>query len=261
MGLLVGDGTITEDRAELSVWARPAVGNSDIDVGGPHSVMAAALDAARCFNHRADFSGWHQGARPRRVPPRHGRHHRARARSGPAAGPPDRHARPSNAARASSIAASCAACSTPMAACRARRLKGVSVRLAQLGPRLLEGAQRMLLRLGIASSMYRNRAQHELVITGENVARFAELVGFADTVKRARLARLLGGYKRTLNRERFVATVESVRSRRHGRRVRRADSRASTSSMPTASTRTTAASSRCRRMARACWARSISRAS
>jgi ribonucleoside-diphosphate reductase alpha chain len=62
MGLLVGDGTIAEDRAELSIWARPAVGNSDIDVGGPHSVMAAALDAARCFNHRADFSGWHQGA-------------------------------------------------------------------------------------------------------------------------------------------------------------------------------------------------------
>ena len=61
MGLLVGDGTIAEDRAELSIWARPAVGNSDIDVGGPHSVMAAALDAARCFNHRADFSGWHQG--------------------------------------------------------------------------------------------------------------------------------------------------------------------------------------------------------
>ena len=76
---------------------------------------------------------------------------------------------------------------------------------------LLEGAQRMLLRLGIAASMY-ERAQHELVITGENVARFAEVVGFADTVKRARLARLLGGYKRTLNRERFVATVESVRA-------------------------------------------------
>ena len=61
MGLLVGDGTVAEDRAELSIWARPAVGNSDIDVGGPHSVMAAALDAARCFNHRADFSGWHPG--------------------------------------------------------------------------------------------------------------------------------------------------------------------------------------------------------
>ena len=69
----------------------------------------------------------------------------------------------------------------------------------------------MLLRLGIAASMY-ERAQHELVITGENVARFAEVVGFADTVKRARLSRLLGGYKRTLNRERFVAIVESVRA-------------------------------------------------
>ncbi len=50
------------------------------------------------------------------------------------------------------------------------------------------------------------------MITGENVARFADHVGFADTVKRARLARLLGSYKRTLNRERFVATVDSVRA-------------------------------------------------
>jgi ribonucleoside-diphosphate reductase alpha chain len=87
--------------------------------------------------------------------------------------------------------------------------KGVSVRLAQPDRGTLEGAQRMLLRLGIASSLYK-RAQYELVITGENVARFAEIVGFADTAKRARLTRLLGNYKRTLNRERFVATVESV---------------------------------------------------
>jgi ribonucleoside-diphosphate reductase alpha chain len=87
--------------------------------------------------------------------------------------------------------------------------KGVSVRLAQPDRTMLEGVQRMLLRLGIASSLYK-RAQFELVITGENVARFSEVVGFADTNKRARLARLLGSYKRTLNRERFVATVETV---------------------------------------------------
>jgi ribonucleoside-diphosphate reductase alpha chain len=67
----------------------------------------------------------------------------------------------------------------------------------------------MLLRLGIASSMY-ERAQHELVITGENVARFASSSASPTRSKRARLTRLLGGYKRTLNRERFVATSREL---------------------------------------------------
>ncbi len=208
MGLLVGDGTIAEDRAELSIWARPAVGNSDIDVGGPHSVMAAALDAARCFNHRADFSGWHQGAG------------RGEFRLGMGAITElarDLGLRPGRQTVTPAIERSSSEFYRGFlrglfdtdGSVQGNQLKGVSVRLAQSDLKLLEGAQRMLLRLGIASSMY-ERAQHELVITGENVARFAELIGFADTVKRARLTRLLGGYKRTLNRERFVATVESV---------------------------------------------------
>jgi ribonucleoside-diphosphate reductase alpha chain len=208
MGLLVGDGTIAEDRAELSIWARPAVGNSDIDVGGPHSVMAAALDAARCFNHRADFSGWHQGAG------------RGEFRLGMGAITelarelglrPGRQTVTPAIERASSefYRGFLRGLFDTDGSVQGNQLKGVSVRLAQSDLGLLEGAQRMLLRLGIASSMY-ERAQHELVITGENVARFAEFVGFADTVKRARLTRLLGGYKRTLNRERFVATIEAV---------------------------------------------------
>jgi ribonucleoside-diphosphate reductase alpha chain len=208
MGLLVGDGTIAEDRAELSIWARPAVGNSDIDVGGPHSVMAAALDAARCFNHRADFSGWHQGAG------------RGEFRLGMGAITElsrELGLRPGRQTVTPAIERSSSEFYRGFlrglfdtdGSVQGNQLKGVSVRLAQSDLGLLEGAQRMLLRLGIASSMY-ERAQHELVITGENVARFAELIGFADTVKRARLSRLLGGYKRTLNRERFVATVESV---------------------------------------------------
>ena len=90
----------------------------------------------------------------------------------------------------------------------------------------------MLLRLGIAARLYCDRrvagtallpdgrggravyatnAQHELVVSGENLARFAELIGFADSDKAARLANLLGRYRRTLNRERFVARVTAVR--------------------------------------------------
>ncbi len=51
---------------------------------------------------------------------------------------------------------------------------------------------------------------HELVISGDNLRVYADRIGFADTGKAARLEDLLGGYQRRLNRERFVATVESI---------------------------------------------------
>jgi ribonucleoside-diphosphate reductase alpha chain len=210
MGLLVGDGTVAEDRSELSIWARSAVGNSDIDVGGPHSVMAAALDAARCFNHRADFSGWHPGTGRGEFRLSMGAITELSREVGLR---PGRKTITPAIERASSefYRGFLRGLFDTNGSVQGNQMKGVSVRLAHSDLTLLEGAQRMLLRLGIAASMY-ERAQHELVITGENVARFAEVVGFADTVKRARLSRLLGGYKRTLNRERFVAIVESVRA-------------------------------------------------
>jgi len=210
MGLLVGDGTIAEDRAELSIWARPAVGNSDIDVGGPHSVMAAALDAARRFNDSADFSGWHPGTGRGEFRLRMGAITELSREIGLR---PGRKTITPAIERASSefYRGFLRGLFDTSGSVQGNQMKGVSVRLANSDLGLLEGAQRMMLRLGIAASMY-ERAQHELVITGENVARFAEVVGFADTVKRARLSRLLGGYKRTLNRERFVAVVESVRA-------------------------------------------------
>src|SRR5690606_3444759 len=107
--------------------------------------------------------------------------------------------------------------------------KGVSVRLSQSDLPRLEAVQRMLLRLGIASTLYRNRrlagqallpdadggrspfptrAQHELVVSGDNLAVFAERIGFADSGKSARLKSALSGYRRQINRERFLATVE-----------------------------------------------------
>jgi ribonucleoside-diphosphate reductase alpha chain len=211
MGLLVGDGTVTADRAELSVWARPAVGNSDIGMGGPNSVMAAALDAARRCNDGSEFAGWHEIGR------------RGEFRLGLDTITDlarDLSLRPGRQTVTPAIERASSAFYRGFlrglfdtdGSVQGNQLKGVSVRLAQSDVGTLEAVQRMLLRLGVASSIYRNRAQPELVVSGENVARFSEFVGFADTVKRARLTNLLGGYKRTLNRERFVATVESIRA-------------------------------------------------
>ena len=111
------------------------------------------------------------------------------------------------------------------------QIKGASVRLAQSSFARLEAAQRMLLRLGIASVIHTNRRgagvrefpdgrggvaiyptapQHELVIAGDNLAQFARLVGFSDRAKGRRLDVILSGYTRSLNRERFCAEVLSI---------------------------------------------------
>lgn len=109
--------------------------------------------------------------------------------------------------------------------------KGASVRLAQSNMDTLVAAQRMLLRLGIASSIYENRrdagfrlmpdghggegeywcqASHELSVSRDNIFRFAEVVGFSSPDKTAKVGQILGSYVRTPNRERFVARVKAL---------------------------------------------------
>jgi ribonucleoside-diphosphate reductase alpha chain len=208
MGLLVGDGTVSEERTELSVWARRAVGNSDVGVGGPHSVMAAALDAARRISD--DFAGWqsvgHRGEFRLRLAAIGDLARELGLREGRNTVTPAIERASSEFSRGFLRGLFDADGSV-----QGTQAKGVSVRLAQSDLTTLEAVQRMLLRLGIASSIYHRPSQHELIITGQNVASFAEAIDFADTVKRGRLHTLLGSYKRTLNRERFVATVESVK--------------------------------------------------
>ena len=105
------------------------------------------------------------------------------------------------------------------------------MRLSQSDLSLLQTAQRLLLRLGVVATISQNRrlaqertlpdgrgglkpydmaAQHELSINGDNLRIYAERIGFADTGKAARLGQALGNYSRSLNRERFTATVESL---------------------------------------------------
>lgn len=109
--------------------------------------------------------------------------------------------------------------------------KGVSIRLVQVDLDRLKMVQRMLLRLGIASTIYTNRneegmrilpdgrggykeymckATHELVISNDNIYVFNDIVGFYDQRKRELIEDKLGSYKRKMNRERFVATIESI---------------------------------------------------
>ncbi|ACL73748.1 LAGLIDADG family homing endonuclease [Thioalkalivibrio sulfidiphilus] len=233
LGLLVGDGTLKSDAAVLSVWAGSSkaddAGDGTIS-SGVKAIMRKAEQAVRGQKHRSDFAGWSKVAgrgeyRLKCVALRDLAFEVGM--------------RPGNKPITPAIeCGSSEFCRSFLrgfydadGSVQGSQIKGVSVRLAQSDIARLEAVQRMLLRLGIASKLYRNRrierecylpdgkggekayttrAQHELIISGENILRFAEFVGFGDTDKQASLERLIQAYRRRPNRERFVARVASV---------------------------------------------------
>ena len=234
IGLLIGDGTLKADKAVLSAWAPElrAVGGAPFAAG--HSatgLMRAAEAAAMTLAHRADFRGWQRAVDGRGE---------FRLASGAlrtlalslGLAPGGKAITPAiESASSDFVRGLLRGLFDADGSVQGTQDKGVSVRLTQGDLGRLEAAQRMLLRLGIASTIYRDRrpaglallpdgrggnrhypqqALHELVIAGDNLAVFAERIGFEDEAKAERLATLLGDYRRSLNRERFTATVDAL---------------------------------------------------
>lgn len=245
IGLLIGDGTLKKEKAVLSVWAPELklVANAGVnvnvnaagrDVPVHHSasgLMQAALAAAETLSHRADFRGWQRQIEARgefrlaSVPLRD-----LAFKLGMAPGH-----KQITAAMEQASSDFCVGLLRGLfdadGSVQGNQSKGVSVRLTQADEGLLRTVQRMLQRLGIVATIYRERrpagphllpdgkggrreyetrALHELIISGENLRRYADRVGFEDSAKMSRLDEALGAYRRTLNRERFVATLESL---------------------------------------------------
>ena len=235
LGLLIGDGTLKSDKAVISVWAPElkAVGNGVVAYAqtGANGIIQAAEAAAATLSHRADFLGFQRPVAGR-----------GEARMASGAVRKLAHAmgmRPGHKTITPAMEKASSVFGEGLlrglfdadGSVQGAQEKGVSVRLAQSDMSLLQTAQRMLMRLGIVSTIYPNRrlaqrrplpdgcgglkpydtaAQHELVISGGNLQVYAERVGFADTDKAARLEQVLESYCRKLNRERFAATVESL---------------------------------------------------
>ncbi|RLC66037.1 MAG: ribonucleoside reductase class II [Chloroflexi bacterium] len=109
--------------------------------------------------------------------------------------------------------------------------EGCSVRLTSVSYELLQDVQCLLLNFGVASKIYRERrsagkrmlpdgkggyaeyfcqAYHELVISGDNLIRFSEQIGFLTEQKQVALSAYLERVQRGPYRERFTARVESV---------------------------------------------------
>ncbi|WP_280191507.1 LAGLIDADG family homing endonuclease [Delftia sp. PS-11] len=240
LGLLIGDGTLNADKAVISVWApelRQVAGNASGAVAyaatGSAGIMQAAEAAAASLRHRADFRGFQRpvtGCAEVRMAS-------AALRDlafGMGMEPGRKYI------TKSMEAASCAFSAGLLrglfdadGSVQGTQDKGVSLRLSHSDSELLRTVQRMLLRLGMASTIDENRrpaqlrampdgkggqrdyatqAQYELVISGDNLGIFADRIGFADTGKAERLEQALAQYRRTPNRERFTATVQALES-------------------------------------------------
>ncbi len=231
LGLLVGDGTMKKDAAVISIYASERVSNGDDSINvGVKSVMQKAEQYAKALPHRADFSGW--------FAVRNGSEFRLKLAGlrdlAKSMGIEHDHKTVTPLIEKASLdgyRGFLRGLFDANGTVIGSRQKGVSIRLAQSDLELLYTVQRMLLRLGICSTVYKERrpagdkmlpgsnrelkeyhlkAQHELVISRDNLMVFAERVGFNDANKAAKLKSLLGSYKRKLNRERFVATVAAV---------------------------------------------------
>lgn len=230
LGLLVGDGTLKKDKAVLSVWQPRATVNGDNGAPGVHAVMDAALAAIEALPHRVDFQGWAevQGRGEWRMS--------TAALKTLAQDMGMRHGTKDITPQIENTSSEfykgfLRGFFDADGSVQGTQQKGVSVRLTQSDLERLRAVQRMLLRLGVNSTIYTERrptgpralpdgrggtreygcaANHELVISGDNLAVFKDQVGFHDTDKMVRLETLLSGYKRAQNRERFIAVVEAI---------------------------------------------------
>ncbi len=235
IGLLIGDGTLKADKAVLSIWdstvLKIANGGEVTPCAGIAGVMFAAEQAARSLPHRADFKGWQKSIQGRgefRLVT--GALRKLALELGMSV---------SN----KRFTETMEKCSSDFyrgvlrgmfdadGSVQASQVKGISIRLKQIDLGNLEAVQRMLLRLGIIATIYQNRraaslkplsdgrggtkeyvcqALHELIISGENIGRYADLIGFSDSDKMDKLNSSLANYQRKPNTERFVATVLSL---------------------------------------------------
>ncbi len=230
IGLLVGDGTLKSDKAVLSVWMDKATVNGEAMDSGGHAVMEAAFAAAKTLPHRGDFKGWGE------VP---GRGEYRMSLAAVKALAHDLGIKPGEKALTPEFERTSSKFHRGFlrgffdadGSVQGTHAKGISVRLAQSDIARLEAVQRMLLRLGINSTFYKERrpagtralpdgkggagnyhcvANHELVVSRANLVRFADKIGFTDTGKMRRLQTAIAGYSRAINRERFTVRIAAI---------------------------------------------------
>lgn len=229
LGLLVGDGVLKREAAVLSVWAKQPAVNDNLP-GGCFALMSKALDYAKEMPHRSDFAGWSPVSRRGEYRLKLSSLRDLANKMGMSSG--NKTVTPAiEKASSDGYRGFLRGFFDSDGTVIGDQKKGVSIRLAQSDLKILAAVQRMLLRLGIVSTVYKNRrqsstkplpdrkggmkeynvkAQHELVISRDNILIFAERINFFDYEKAQKLKCLIEKYKRKVNRESFLATVSSL---------------------------------------------------
>jgi ribonucleoside-diphosphate reductase alpha chain len=231
IGLLLGDGTLKQDKAVLSFWSEEeAVNGQSKGQGADRGIMQAALEYAQELPHRSDFQGWQKvtGRNEYRL----SLGFLKQLAYGLGMRPGHKQITPAVEKTSSAFYIGfLRGLFDADGSVQGDQSKGVSVRLAQSNLATLQAVQRMLLRLGIVSCIYSDRrtpgprempdghgslkayvckSQHELVVTCDNVLRYAKHIGFHDVEKARKLQAAISNYKRRLNRERFTCTFVAL---------------------------------------------------
>ena len=220
IGLLIGDGTVKKDKVVLSSWDESK---------GSKNVRKIIEKYTKSFPCRSDFKGWQKIA--------------GRGEYRLATGHLKKLTKELGMDNKKKITSEIEKASSDFCkgflkgffdadgSVQGTQINGVSIRLAQSDSERLKATQRVLLRLGIFSKLYLNRreagqsklpdgkggykfyktkAQHELIISGENILIFNNKIGFENTDKQEKLKKLIGDYKKKLNKERFIATIKEL---------------------------------------------------
>jgi ribonucleoside-diphosphate reductase alpha chain len=220
-GLLLGDGTIKKDKVILSSWG---------DEKGSKAVRSLAFAYAETLPHRSDFNGWMRVKGRKEYRMSMGYFKKLTMKLGMKLG-----MKTITKEMEQTSSEFCKGLLRGLfdadGSLQGRQSKGVSIRLAQSNLEILKAVQRILLRFGIFSRIYVNRrgegiskmpngkggtknyphkAQHELVISKENIRYFYQKVGFGNSHKMEKLQKAVKSYKRKMNRERFIATVNEI---------------------------------------------------
>lgn len=215
MGLLVGDGHITGKKAVLSTW------DKDVGVDG---VRERALKAAMSLKHRSDFSGWLNvlGRDEKRLVLKE-LYNLAKSYDIDIT---KQISKKIEMASSDFYAGFLRGFFDADGSVQGNLKKGISIRLWQADLERLNAVQRMLLRMGIKSRIYKNRKMeriefikgkdytcklaHELCISNESIIRFKDLIGFSNNNKNEKLNGLVSSYKRSPNTDKFSSKVKSI---------------------------------------------------
>ena len=232
IGLLLGDGTLKSECAVLSVWDKNVVVGNGAPLASQNGIISAAEKAFAQMQARSDHGGFSAVSDRNEFRLKSSSLRDLAYKLGMSVGN-KKITNDLESASSDFYVGFLRGFFDADGSVQGSQEKGISIRLAQSDFDTLARVQRMLMRLGIISTIYKNRRgdkpllrlmpnglggnseylcqiEHELVISGDNIGIFATTIGFSDDDKCAALERALSSYSRQLNRERFIATIESL---------------------------------------------------